>query len=598
MDVFGPYTRLAKPNHEYNERISLEQAVADNIARDNMLLVPSFGDNGRVYFDKRTPDSYCGGERIFQRINDLSGGIIIPYDFVEIPKDDFSYPMDLKGVHNRYVYKDVNQKFISRPDFFYVQDIDKKAHLIPVDVKGSYDRCSVDDIRQISQYNTAMLYFHSNYFSKIVEYLRGQGFDEVVFENGFMLKTDKVKVLNDGIEGFSDRETYDRLRMANFLYLTTLLNLPQFNIENGEFLVHEEKSRFSEGREKLEEYIREHLKNSISNNLPDRVHAGLRMISGELGLTIDSEYLFLTNNDFAAEQIKEIDLIQRIMFAKNRLREYTVYPNAIFSINGFNGGSNPINRFTYYPGTLIDTGYPLIEEIENRFNRLCSLTDDEIMDSQGAIVVNKIYDTLIRSNQREITVLNRKIKRKLERRINAQKSAKKKQNKINNYKPKKVGRTRETRAAKRRHNKFQKELNQLYTKKGFLQSNITNLRKKKIEEHNRIFRESQIDKGSFEWHKKANEIREKQIEDVEKEREKLLKRKEKWKQKDGDYLDVMEGFSKRLEDQDDARLANSPLFDIPTEVYVQFGKQEPFRILSYSSVPLIKMEGTQRHVYN
>ncbi len=593
MDVFGSYSRLAKPNSELNERFSLEQAVADSLARENSLLIPSFGDNGRVYFKYKYPDEYCGNGRIFQKIDDLSGGLIIPYDFVEIPENDFSNPTEISGLHNSYVYKDINQKFIARPDFFYVQNIDGNAHLFPVDVKGGYDTCNVDEIKQISQFNTAMLYFHSNYFFNIIEYLRNNGYEDIIFENGFILKTDKVKILNEGLEGLSDRETGMNLNitMGLFSLLSYYFN---FSLENGDYFVHERESRFTQGRIMLEDYIKENLKKSISHKLSENVFAGIILKSNSLKLAIEPDEFFVSDIDYSASAIKETELLQRIMFAKNRLRPYTVYQNAIQSINGFNGDDRPINRFHYHPASYIDTGYPDLEALGNQIHNLWGLTDDEIMDRRGTNIVTTSYDLLIKSSQKELTIVDKKIKTKIHNRLNSQK----KKERSNKYTKNRIKYAGESKSAIRRYKKYQKDLSNLYSKKNSILSRINILLQESQKEKERLYKANLIEKGSKRWSQEAFDIRKQQIEKLEKEREMLLQRKLKWKMTDSDNLDNMDMFVKNLEQCEGIRLAQYPIFDIPTEYYLQLDKKEPYKVLAYSSVPLIKTSDAIRHIYN
>ncbi len=340
MDLFGPNTRLDVAGN-YNiktgkldeDRTEYERETAKAVIKENQLVVPLFRDDGSVgletILEPEVEDSIFNQKGI---LSDLKNGIIIPYDFVEVPKEDFVAPFG-GSFEQKKRYEQAYTKFLARPDFFYVKLKGNNAHLIPVDVKSSDQ---ITDARQISQFNSAMLYFHSNYMKNIVKYFKEVRNLNVVLENGFYL------IRN------SQRDSGD-----------------------------------------LEDYIKNNLRDHISIKLRKGEHAGIGFKEGIVNLTINKDE-FASDMDYDFSTISESEMIAHFSFIKNRITPFTLYPVSKKSFNGFNGGNKPIFRLNYIAGHKIRTYNPKIDEYQNQITWIHAMQNEELM--KKAHIIGKIAD--------------------------------------------------------------------------------------------------------------------------------------------------------------------------------------------------------------
>ncbi len=312
-DIFGPDTRINRQERRVAERLVSGRDIAYPIFDGNKLI--------SVYGDSVGGDVNNLGSDIF---SSFEKGVIIPFDFIDIPRKDFLVPIaNKRGIRE---YRSEYRKFIARPDFFYVGFEDGLAHIFPVDLKSSETK----GINQISMFNTAMLYFHSNYMQKIVSYLKNNCDSKPVFENGF------------------------------FLYEEEYQNSNKIN---------------------LEKYIQDFLHTSVQRRDSEEENLGVSFVDGKPKLTINPESSFTTNNDFEFTPISESKLISYLAFIKGRLSGTTTYPNSVCSINGFNGGRKPIRRLDFHPSTHIKTYNPDIELIETEMQRIYEMSPCELFET-------------------------------------------------------------------------------------------------------------------------------------------------------------------------------------------------------------------------
>ncbi|MCA9496385.1 MAG: hypothetical protein KC589_05565 [Nanoarchaeota archaeon] len=345
VDIFGPNTRL----DPRSKRKTPERDIISAILPRNKVLYPLFSENG-IKTSLETHllelESPYSSSKIARNI---SGGTIIPFDFVTIPTRDF-----VTHVRNKKLeYRSKFQKFIARPDFLYINTNKKgEAHIYPIDIKTGN---TIDDIRQISMYNTAMLYFHSNYMQTIFKHFKNQGL-KVILENGY--------------------------------YLSPELN----NEENN--------------KEKLEEYIKINLKKCIPNNLNSDEHAALQFLDGNLNLIINGESKFESDTNFNLSTIRENNMIEHFRFVKSRIGKFVTYPNRIIAFNGFFENNKIINRLHYGPSYHfgIKTGNPIIEEIANEIEQIYAMCPNDLIEKGPGIQRS--------TNERILANLNRELNKK------------------------------------------------------------------------------------------------------------------------------------------------------------------------------------------
>ena len=342
VKVFGPDTKLKRGGNKKKKGSFSEFEVANVIVENNQILYPTFIDENIrfthvVQGPVNTKYSASG-----DGINFLKDSLIIPFDFVRIPHEDFLVPRKVKKQVNKerlppaykakkkerrtiWEYKLEYEKFISRPDFFATLFKGNKAHLFPVDVKQ--DLKSNNDersVRQISMYNTAMLYHHSKYMQKIVNYLKDNMGCEVVFENGFLLSA-----RNDG----NQKNLEDKLKKI---------------IENG-------------GK-----FFDENVGIVLGENVPPEL-----VVSDEV---LCAPY----HSEVEMSVIEESSLVNRIGHIKNRITDKTVYPVDVFFINGFNKHGEAIPRLEYVPGSYVATYNPWLNVINEELNRVALMSYDDL----------------------------------------------------------------------------------------------------------------------------------------------------------------------------------------------------------------------------
>jgi hypothetical protein len=307
---------MSKKNKEKRSRVSeskdLERKVFEAFSKTNSSIDPIFVDK-RVYLSVNKPSSnqvIVSNELLLNPFfSSFKNGMIVPFDYAEIPREDF---VGSQGRGDEY------QKYIARPDFLYIESLEGKAHIFPIDVKtGRGENRGISKVNQISMLNLAMLHFHSKYMRKIVDYLRKDN-EKVVFENGFFL--------------FG--ETPDSCRTS------------------------------------LEDYIGKNLPNSVKKRDRDQNRLRVEIVNERPVMKIGEGNYFDSNMEFNFKLIYENDIINHFSFVKNRFGEKVTYPNVILSIDGFNGGRRPVYRLDYDPSSHIRTFNPMIEMIERDISDL------------------------------------------------------------------------------------------------------------------------------------------------------------------------------------------------------------------------------------
>lgn len=350
VDIFGPNTRL----DPRSRRNTPERDIISAILPRNEVLFPLFSQiDNRVSLETHLLELESNKFTSNKSLKNISGGTIIPYDFIEIPTKDFITQVQNRKLQYRTNYK----KFVARPDFLYVdtKSNENEAHIYPIDIKtGS----QLEDIRQTSMYNTAMLYFHSTYMQTIVKHFKNKGL-KVILENGFHI-----------------------------------INNSNSNNTN------------SQSSKKLEDYIKMNLKNCIPNNLGENDHAGIEFTNGNLKLIINGESKFDSDLDYSVFPITENKMIEYFRFIKRRLANFTTYPNPILSFNGFFQNNKMINRLSFNPNHYIGikTGNPSIEEIENEIEQIYAMNPKALIEKGPGIQLS--------TNERILNNLNRELKKK------------------------------------------------------------------------------------------------------------------------------------------------------------------------------------------
>lgn len=309
-----------------------ERNIAQKLVKGREVIYPIFDDDNLISICSGNPISGDKSDLGVEFFSMFKKDLIIPFDFTRIPRQDFMVPTSNKKIIGEY--KAEYRKFIARPDFFYVGFDNEKAHLFPIDLKSSNSK----NIHQTSMMNSAMLYSHSDYMQHIVNYLKENFNSKVILENGFFLFDDEYRVSN---------------------------------------------------KESLEGYINNFLPKSIKQR-GKNVNLGIEALDGNPKLVFDTEDLFKTNMDYQVSQISESNMIAYFSFIKGRFSNTTIYPSAVSSINGFNGGRKPIFRLNYNPETRIKTFNPEIGFIEDDIERIYEMTPEEIINYHFSSLPSKI----------------------------------------------------------------------------------------------------------------------------------------------------------------------------------------------------------------
>ncbi len=480
-NLLGPHTKF-DPNYF---KKNLEEDIIYNLSQKNQILIPFF-DGNLIRFDFNNSNISLN-ENILKEYQDLKNGILIPYDLVEIPKEDLF--LDEKHKSYKRFSNDSQTKFISKPDFFYIKIEKENAHLYPIDIKES---CQNGNGKQISQYNTATLYFHSNYLRNIVSELKKRLNLNIIFENGFYLSQNK-----------------------------------NINANN-----------------KLEDYIKQNLKNKISHNLPQFEYAGIKIENSNVSLIIN-DLIFDSDLDYTFNEISESEMIFNFNHLKKRFSPIHLYPINLISICGFNGGNKPIIRLDYSPSSHIITQNPKIEELENQILRISALNQKDLL--KFASNIEKSAD----ENQLETLYLKQELETKKLKNLIRNGS---------NLKARNYSKTFE-----RKQNKFAKELEKKTNYIEEIQNEI-----QKLQKEIQIKREEKYFKKKTQQNTNPEKIREDLITKLNNYRNPLIKKRKIWQKEDLDNNERIYQFNSNCLQENSFSLNNNPHFKTPLELYLQF----------------------------
>lgn len=505
VDIFGADTRLSK----------LERTVAEAVIRNNEVLYPSFVDGDVHIHTYKSNEFFRNKYTQNSALSFLKGGLIIPFDFVNIAQKDFVMPFK-KGVSG-VDYEISYLKFLSRPDFFYVDFSDGNAHVFPIDVKTRFREKNPErDISQISMYNTAMLYFHSNYMQNIVEYLKGSLGLNVIFENGFFL--------------FGEKR--------------------------------------NSGRVFLDSYIRNNLPNCVKKRDADEGYLGIRIEDGKPVLNLDlQEDSFITSLDYSFSTIAEAKLINHFGFIKNRLNDFTIYPNFVYSINGFNGGRKPICRLDYDPSSHVRTFNPVVDVIEDEIEDIAGMSPQDIFKLS--------FDLSASSDERKLNRLRAYLESKeyvreglVERKFIFNQSTK--------------GSVKER---ARRNKWYLDNFNSLERSIFETRSMIQNL-EESVYTRRELNYETRVKPGSPEWNLESLRLRNFLIHKRRSELQYLKKKSVEWEKEDDDNTEKLFNFNLRCAESGKFNLATSPILPAPTELYMQFKSEMIAKVLLFNAYDL------------
>lgn len=347
-DIFGPDTNLKI--HERN--------IAEKLARGREILYPIFDDKKLVSlynFEAKNKSSNFS----IDILSTFNKDLIIPFDFINIPNSDFMSPK----INSRNVraYAAEYKKFIGKPDLFYVGFDENNAHVFPVDLKS---RKSYATVKQLSQLNTSMLYYHSNYMRKIVSVLNRKYANKVIFENGFYLF----------------EEDY-------------------LEFENSD----------------LEMYVKKYLPKVISKKHLTKKYLGINFENNKVELVTNTDLIFDTKLNYDVKLMKESDRISYMKFVKNRLNKTTTYPNRVLSFSGFNGNDEVIKRLDLDPTSMIGTYNPEINILQKQIEEISKMSVGEVYERFETINISfhesqlVKLETLLVAKKRDLNfrVLNR-----------------------------------------------------------------------------------------------------------------------------------------------------------------------------------------------
>lgn len=494
-DIFGPDTRINRQEREVAQRLISGRDIAYPIFDGNKLI--------SVYGDSigGTIDSL--GSKVF---GSFEKEMIIPFDFIKIPRKDFLVPI----VNKRKIreYRSEYRKFIARPDFFYVGFENDVAHVFPVDLKSS----DTKGINQISMYNSAMLYFHSNYMQEIVKYLKNDCKSNVILENGFFLFDDDSR---------------------------------------------------DDNRVNLEKYIKNFLLGSVQRRDMQEEDLGISFIEKGPELLVGAKSPFVSNNNFDSSELSESKLISYFAFIKGRLSKTTIYPNAVYSINGFNGGRKPIRRLDFNPESYIKTYNPEIDIIEAEMARIYEMAPGELFDTYH--LSNLSFD------ERRLERLELELKAKerdkgfrIQKRIDENLGSSNKSSR-----------------------KFAVNIGRLEKRIKSIETEISKVRGEVLNDRE-LAHQTKPRKGTSSWHSKSVEIRDFLISKRVQELERQKKKEMEWRKKDVKLSKSISDFHLMCMLEENFDLANQPYFSLPSELYLQLHPYKLMRVLSYNSFNLNK----------